>query len=67
VATSADRGVIISKAGAIVPDSPTLPFERYLSLVELIVAGRFEEIIEDHRDERGGGYMSAVRPQGVWP
>jgi Lipase (class 3) len=57
----------ITKAGAIVPASPTLPFQRYLSLAELIVAGRFEEIVEDHRGGCGGGYMSAVCPQGVCP
>lgn len=57
----------ITKAGAIVPDSPTLPFQRYLSLAELIVASRFEEIVEDHCSMCGGGYMSAVCPQGVCP
>jgi Lipase (class 3) len=57
----------ITKAGAIVPDSPMLPFQRYLRLAELIVAGRFEEIVEDHRGGCGGGYMRAVCPQGVCP
>ena len=57
----------ITKAGAIVPASPTLTFQRYLNLAELIVAGRFEEIVEDHRGGCGGGYMSAVCPQGGCP
>jgi hypothetical protein len=57
----------ITKAGAIVPDSPTLRFQRYLRLAELIVAGGFEEIVADHNGDCGGGYMSAVCPQGVCP
>jgi hypothetical protein len=57
----------ITKAGSIIPDSPTLRFQRYLSLAELIVAGRFQEIVEDHRGGCEGGYMSAVCPQGVCP
>lgn len=55
----------ITKAGSIIPDSPTLPFQRYLSLAELIVAGDFEEIVDDHDAACGSGYMSAVCPQGV--
>ena len=57
----------ITKQGNIVSDSPTLRFGRYLSLAELIVAGGFEEIVTDHRGACGGGYMSAVCPQGVCP
>lgn len=57
----------ITKAGAIVTDTPTLRFQRYLSLAELIVTGHFEEIVKDHRGECGGGYMTAVCPEGVCP
>lgn len=55
----------ITKAGTVVPASPTLLFQRYLSLAELIVAGRFEEIVDDHSSECGGGYMRAVCPHDV--
>jgi hypothetical protein len=57
----------ITKAGTIVADSPTLLFQRYLSLAELIVAGHFDEIVKDHRGECGGGYMTTLCPQGVCP
>lgn len=57
----------ITKAGAIVPDSPILRFQRYLSVAELIVADGFEEIVADHNGDCGGGYMNAVCPQGVCP
>ncbi len=57
----------ITEAGTIVPDSPTLQFERFLSLSELMVTGRFEEIADDHAGGCGGGYMHAVCPQGVCP
>jgi hypothetical protein len=57
----------ITQAGEIVPDSPTLRFERYMSLAELMVTGRFEEIVNDHSGGCGGGYMSAMCPQGVCP
>jgi len=57
----------ITQEGKIVPDSPTLRFQRYLSLAELIVADGFDKIATDHRGACGGGYMSAVCPQGVCP
>jgi hypothetical protein len=57
----------ITRAGAIVPDSPMLRFQRYTSLAEQMVTGHFEKIAKDHRGACGGGYMSAVCPQGVCP
>lgn len=57
----------ITKTKTIVPDSPTLRFQRYLSLAELIVAGDFQEIVAEHSGDCGSGYMSAVCPQGVCP
>jgi hypothetical protein len=57
----------ITKTKTIVPDSPTLRFQRYLSLAELIVAGDFQEIVAEHSGGCGSGYMSAVCPQGVCP
>jgi hypothetical protein len=55
----------ITTAGKVVLASPMLPFQRYLSLAELIVTGRFAEIVEDHNSECGAGYMTAVCPHDV--
>ncbi|MGB8962756.1 MAG: lipase family protein [Pseudonocardiaceae bacterium] len=57
----------ITRAGAIVADSPVLRFQRYTSLAELMITGGFEQIAKDHRGACGGGYMGAVCPQGVCP
>ncbi len=57
----------ITRAGAIVADSPLLRFQRYTSLAELMITGGFEQIAKDHRGACGGGYMTAVCPQDVCP
>ena len=57
----------ITRAGKIVEDSPMLRFQRYTSLAKLMMTGGFEEMAKDHRGVCGGGYMSAVCPQGVCP
>ncbi|MGH3781435.1 MAG: lipase family protein [Pseudonocardiaceae bacterium] len=57
----------ITRAGAIVDDSPMLRFQRYTSLAELMITGGFQQIAEDHRGACGGGYMGAVCPKGVCP
>jgi triacylglycerol lipase len=46
-------------------DSPTLAVERTLSVVRLIVRGRFTQIAADHTIGEGSGYLNAVCPGGV--
>ncbi len=52
----------IDTAGNVVGDSPTLPFERFARLAQLIGTGQFARIVADHSSRCGGGYMSAVCP-----
>jgi hypothetical protein len=51
--------------GVIQPDSPTLRFTRFEHLATQIVSGGFAHIASDHDSGCGGGYMSAICPQGV--
>jgi len=53
--------------GAIQPDSATLRFTRFEHLATQIVTGGFAQIVADHDSGCGGGYMTAVCPDGVCP
>ena len=55
----------IDWSGAIVPNSTTLPLQRYISLAEKVFAFQFETIIDDHRIGDGGGYAKAILPADV--
>jgi hypothetical protein len=57
----------IDAAGDIEDDSPTLAAERTLSLLPLILWGRFNQIAADHSIGCGSGYMTGVCPAGVCP
>jgi hypothetical protein len=52
----------IERDGSVVGDSPTLPFERFGRLAQLIAAGQFARIVDDHSSRCGGGYMKGVCP-----
>lgn len=49
----------------LVGDSPKLALERTLSVVRLIVRGRFMQIAADHTLGCGSGYQKAICPVGV--
>ncbi len=57
----------IDWSGAIEPDSSTLPFTRFEHLATQIASGGFERVVADHESGCGGGYMTAVCPDGVCP
>jgi hypothetical protein len=57
----------IDASGAIEDDAPTLAAERALSLIQLILWGRFNQIAADHSIGCGSGYMNGVCPSGVCP
>lgn len=65
--TSVGTLQFINWDGAIVGDSPMLRFNRFESLVKLIIRLGFETIVKDHASQCGGGYMSAVCPTDVCP
>jgi hypothetical protein len=46
---------------------PTLRFDRYATLAGLLFAGRFTDIVQDHKSDCGGGYMTALCPTDVCP
>lgn len=57
----------IDWGGNVVGDSSTLPIERDLHVAELVVALQFDQIVQDHTIDCGGGYASAICPAGVCP
>jgi hypothetical protein len=57
----------IDASGDIEAETPTLAAERALSLIQLILWGRFSQIAADHAIGCGSGYMTAVCPAGVCP
>ena len=57
----------IDASGDIEAETPTLAAERALSLIQLILWGRFNQIAADHSIGCGSGYMTGVCPAGVCP
>jgi len=55
----------IDSSGGFDDDTPQLRLERTMSLVQLIVRGRFGQIVADHAIAWGSGYASAICPTGV--
>jgi hypothetical protein len=57
----------IDWAGEVGPETDSLAVERRLSLVQLLVRGQLSRVAADHSILCGGGYLSAVCPEGVCP
>ena len=65
--TSVGTLKFINWSGGIVGESLGLEWQRFKSLVELLVELDFEQIANDHSHLCGAGYMTYVCPTGVCP